>query len=78
MIEKTKTFFVVLIYLNIVYCSEILLNEIILKTDLEFKKHSLTKFSSTCSIVLTIVKLSQSRVNISSKELNFEVWPDLL
>ena len=40
MIEKTKTFFVVLIYLNIVYCSEILLNEIILKTDLEFKKVS--------------------------------------
>lgn len=50
MIEKTKTFFVVLIYLNIVYCSEILLNEIILKTDLEFKKVSDFKAKMTVEL----------------------------
>ena len=40
MIKKTKTFLVIIISLNIVYCSDILVKEIILKTDSEFKKVS--------------------------------------
>ena len=69
MIEKTKTFFVVLIYLNIVYCSEILLNEIILKTDLEFKKVSDFKAKMTVELNVPIKNAQKgiSRILQASK-----------